>query len=272
MENVNFCLVIVCGILLVCGLSGLVMGLVRKASGIIALILSGILVSILLPVVTETLRHETAVESVIMEKCREVGEGLIVSFLSQKGEEEGQSGVLSQSLPETDIASLMKISKADQVRLIDSLPIPEGMRTQITELNNDQGYEKFSAGNFADFLTGYFAALIFNALCFLLTLLLVYLVIRVLFLMADLFTSLPMIGTLNRLGGLLAGLLQGLLIIWALFLILSLFAGSETGMMLLEQIYGEPFLKELYTHNLYLAVANHTLEGFTSTVSQAFLP
>jgi len=60
-------------ILLVCGLSGLRRGLIRKAAGLVSLILAVILANLFLPTVTDYLRNQTPLYTWITERVEETG-------------------------------------------------------------------------------------------------------------------------------------------------------------------------------------------------------
>ena len=75
------------------------------------------------------------------------------------------------------------------------------------------------------------------------------------------FTKLPIVGTADRLLGLALGLVQGLLLVWALFLVLSMFAGTPAGSVLMREIYRTPFLELLYNNNLFLSGAAQAIRA-----------
>ena len=354
---------VVCTVILaVSCISGLVKGFTGKASGILALVLSFILVQALLPTVTVYLREQTPVYGFIKEKCTDIAEaavqrsisgepsssgggGLIGTLLGGNGN--GSSGasssggsasaavpaliaaddgsgsidrekvkalldqygydssvvdglsdeelsayvqsflgsyagimgpglLLSIRLPFTEAGLLLEssvfdpgagtsasssdflaalssnMSRVDQTKFIDSLPLPDSMKEQLQAFNNSEGYEKLGAVDFSSYIIGYIANLILNLLAFLLTLLVTWLIIRTILQALHLFASLPLIRTVNRLGGLLLGLIEGIVFIWILFLILSFASATPVGQQLLGEVYASPWLTALYNSNLFL--------------------
>ena len=74
---------VVCTVILaVSCISGLVKGFTGKASGILALVLSFILVQALLPTVTVYLREQTPVYGFIKEKCTDIAEAAVQRSIS----------------------------------------------------------------------------------------------------------------------------------------------------------------------------------------------
>lgn len=66
----------------------------------------------------------------------------------------------------------------------------------------------------------------------------------------DIIAKLPGIDSINHIGGLAVGLLEGLLIVWILFFVITLCQGSEWGSQMMEEIQGNPLLEWLYENNV----------------------
>ena len=66
----------------------------------------------------------------------------------------------------------------------------------------------------------------------------------------DLLAKLPVLRQINTVAGLAAGIAEGLLLVWVLFAILTMFAGSEFGKDALAMIGENPLLDFLYKNNL----------------------
>ena len=100
-----------------------------------------------------------------------------------------------------------------------------------------------------------------NILAYVVTLLVTWLIIRVALGTLSVFKRLPLIGTADHLLGLVLGLIQGMLIIWGLFLVLSLFSTSEIGARLMQEVNASPFLSFLYNSNPLLNSAAGAIKG-----------
>ena len=381
-------------ILAVCAINGLMKGLTRKASGILAFVLSIFLVNALLPTVTTFLKDNTPVYSLIKQQCQSVGENLVASAISQSlsggsaqavssalgidssssdgsasGSSSGSAGTsdsgtgsssgsipsaissdggatidrdkvkaylqgagydssvidsmtddqlksliqqyagayagslgmglsnltavsgtalprLSLSIPEfsslltadvsTDVDSSAgsetgassilsqltdSMSKVDQTKFIESLPLPTAFKEQMETFNNSAGYAKLEASDFGDYIISYFATIIMNVLAYVVTMLVVWIIIRAIIGALGIFSSLPIIRSVDRIGGLALGLIEGVLLIWILFLVLSLFSATPLGTQLMNEIYANPFLQILYNTNIFMNFAAGVVKG-----------
>jgi len=141
------------------------------------------------------------------------------------------------------------------------LPIPKALQEQMETFNNSEGYAKLGVQDFASYVTGYFASLILNVIAYVVTLLLAWLVIRLIIGALGIFTRLPLIRTADRILGAAAGFLQALLIVWGVFLFVSLISATPLGQTLMGQIYESPFLEALYNTNLFLRGASSAMKG-----------
>ncbi len=66
----------------------------------------------------------------------------------------------------------------------------------------------------------------------------------------DIIAKLPGIDTINHAGGLAVGLLEGLVVVWILFLVITLCQGGEWGGQMMDEIQNNPLLELLYENNL----------------------
>lgn len=146
------------------------------------------------------------------------------------------------------------LSRVEQVKLIDALPLPEKIRTELETFNNSEGYEKVRAQGFGSYIVGAVSDVIFGIAAYILTFLIVALLIRLILGVLNLFASLPVVRSVNALGGLAIGLAEGLLLIWILFLLLSLFSATPAGSTLMQQVYASPFLTTLYNSNIFTKI------------------
>ncbi len=66
----------------------------------------------------------------------------------------------------------------------------------------------------------------------------------------DIIAKLPGIDTINHAGGLAVGLLEGLVVVWIFFLVITLCQGSEWGSQMMDEIQKNPLLELLYEKNM----------------------
>ena len=70
----------------------------------------------------------------------------------------------------------------------------------------------------------------------------------------NLLSRLPVIHTMNKMGGMLVGLLKGLILLWLICIVITIMSGTEAGIYLYGQINESPFLKYIYDNNMIMAL------------------
>jgi uncharacterized membrane protein required for colicin V production len=90
----------------------------------------------------------------------------------------------------------------------------------------------------------------------------VQILLRILLAALDILSHIPVIGGLNRLLGLLLGLLQALFFIWIFFLVLSMATATDWGLQLMSMVQESSLLSYLYNSNLFLQVVLSTAAIF----------
>lgn len=266
--------------------SGWRKGLVKKMAGIVALLLSSVLVSIALPYITEFLKSETPVYQYIVQQCETVlgGNNVNAWLTGQKGgssidreeirsllEYYGMDSSLADTLSDAELESLvhqyfqeyldqsssenaLSLTKVEQTKLIQNLPVPDFLKEMLLNYNNGEGYKKLGVTDFAGYLVNFFANIILNILAFIVTLLVVQLVLWTGIAALDLFSRLPVLNLLNHLGGLVVGALQGLFAVWLIFLVISLTSATQLGMTLMNMVNESTLLQPMYESNLFLKI------------------
>lgn len=292
----NILTIVILAIFLLFAWSGFQKGLIRKLAGIVSLALSVILVSVALPYITDFLKSETPVYELLVDRCEEVvGDQAISSLLGGESKDGGidrdqikslmdQYGMdssvvdamsdeqleelagqyfqeyLNQS-GEQESGAVSSLSKIEQTKLIQNLPIPSFLKEMMINYNNSEGYERLQVSDFGSYVVHFFANIILNILAFVVTLLVVQLVLWTGLTALDLFSRLPLLNFLNRIGGLAIGAVQGLLAVWVIFLIISALSATDTGMMLMEMIDQSTILRPMYDGNLFMKIAVQALSG-----------
>ncbi|MDO5345844.1 MAG: CvpA family protein [Lachnospiraceae bacterium] len=158
--------------------------------------------------------------------------------------------------------SLFSMTKIEQTKLIQNLPVPKFLRDLMLEYNNSEGYRKLEAQNFAEYLTHFFADIILNIVAFIVTLIVVQMILWSVMTALNLFTRLPVLHLLNKVGGLAIGIFQGFLAVWVIFLVISALSATEAGMALMEMINDSSILRAIYDSNLFLKLITQAIAGF----------
>lgn len=213
---------IIVGILILLVLDGYRKGLIKKLVSMAALVVVLILVSVAAPYVGDFLQS-TPLYQTLKESCTEI-------FTEGDTEEK----------------------RAAQTEVIESTSLPDYLKELLKENNNNEVYEILEVTGFADYAGSYLAKMILNAAAYLITFLIVSVVMAVVVFSLDLISRLPVISGVNKLAGAALGGIQGLLLLWIFFLVLTVFCNTETGKSLLAMVLENPILSWLYTNNYFM--------------------
>ncbi len=145
-------------------------------------------------------------------------------------------------------------SKGVQVTIIDSLPLPDVMKGNILNNNNLETYDVLKATGVYDYISKSIAVVIINGVAFLV----LVIACRILFMLLGLFTkgltSIPIVKSIDKLGGASLGAVKCLISIWVFFLILSITSTMAWSQNLIAQISESQVLKLLYDNNILLDI------------------
>lgn len=217
-------------VLLLFALRGYRRGLIRTLASIAFFFLAAVLVQFMTPHISNFLKEQTPLYGYLEERCAE-------AFQIEEQEEQEEK---------------KEPSKLEQAQWIDGLPLPDTLKKQLSEHNNKAGYEQLAVDSFSRYIAGYMASFILNLLTYVVAFALVWLLLKIGITALDLLAHLPVFHGLNQILGLFGGLLQGLLIIWIVFLVITVCVGTQLGSELMDMIQESPILKGLYDSNLLL--------------------
>jgi uncharacterized membrane protein required for colicin V production len=82
----------------------------------------------------------------------------------------------------------------------------------------------------------------------------VYFVLSILSKILFTISDLPGISMVNKIGGMLVGLLQGTLIVWVFFVVITVLYSTELGQSVMTCINSNPLLKSMYDNNIIMKV------------------
>ncbi|MCD8015883.1 MAG: CvpA family protein [Lachnospiraceae bacterium] len=194
---------------------------------------------------------ETLKEQYLTEAAAQLlsGDGVSANFDADSG-----TGSSTGDSSLSSVWSSLTLDKSTQNAIIDSLPLPEVIKTMLVNNNNDDGYASLAVSNFQDYVVEYLATLILNVISFLVAVILVNIVLRLLVMVLDIIAHFPVIGFVNRLAGAGLGVLEALFALWIFFLILTVLQATEAGMALQAMVEESALLSWLYESNLFLRV------------------
>lgn len=224
--NLNILLIIVLVIMVVFTLWGYWRGFIRVVFSLVALVVMALLVSWLSPYTDSFLRKYTPLEERIQSRC--------VAVIREMAQDEVQT------------------SAQEQLREAESqggIQLPDQWSRQLVQKSAgvlDQALEDTGIYQEAGI---YLANMILGGISFGTTFLLVAIIIKIVIHLLDLVARLPVLKGINRVMGAVAGLAEGLLVVWALLFIVALACTSQWGQQALASIQESELLTFLYQHN-----------------------
>lgn len=145
-------------------------------------------------------------------------------------------------------------TKGVQVEVINALALPELLKSNILDNNNSEMYEALKVTGVYDYIAKTIAVVILNATVFLVLVLFCRLFFFFLSKSVGEFTKLPIVRSIDKVGGGFLGCIKGLVYIWIFFLLLSITSTFEWSSFLIEQINQSTVLKLLYDNNVLLDI------------------
>lgn len=216
----NWLLGIVVAILVINAFIGMKAGLIKTIFSLCSMIVALILTVWLSPYLNDYMRSNEKVYHAVEKKVEKL-------------------------LPEID----KNTDKNKQVSLIEGLSLPKSIKKALIENNNTQVYKELAVKNFSDYIKGYVTGIVINALAFSVTFILLLILLWIISIALDIISKLPVLHQINKMTGLFAGLIHGLVIVWILFLILTVISSSDLGQKAMVMIAENKFLSLLYNYN-----------------------
>ena len=224
----NALLLIVIAIMALSVFVGYKKGLVKIVASLLATVIIIVLVGMFTPSVSRWIRKSTPLESVIQKE--------MVKMLTEEGEE----------------SSKEELPKEEQISMIEKAELPKFYKDMLLENNNKEVYKALGVENFMDYTGAYVAKVIADIIAFLVTFLIVSVVVRIAISALGIIDKLPLIGGVNRLAGSVVGVGIGIVIVWILFIVVTLLYDTDLGRMCFENIETNPILKTMYDNNLLM--------------------
>lgn len=138
--------------------------------------------------------------------------------------------------------------------LIESLPLPQSMKSEIAQNNTGEVYQYLQVNTFAEYIARYLASVLLNGISFILSFILASILIGLAVHALDLITKLPILHGINKVAGIAVGGMKGILFVWILLLILTIFCKTPVGKVCMEMVSQDPFLSFLYEKNILVDI------------------
>ncbi|MCR4923480.1 MAG: CvpA family protein [Lachnospiraceae bacterium] len=224
--EINWLLIVVVAIFIVCMVNGYIKGLLRLAVYIIGIVFIIGLVTYISPQVSSRLIENKSNYESIHNK--------LVELFKEANSKSSNSTIEEQN------------------DTIKNYPLPELMISDLIRNNTKEVYEELKIKLFEDYAAKYLTVFIIKIGSFVILYCLFRILMALLLRATNIISRIPIIRGLNKLLGLFAGFLEALIITWIFFFVLIMFMGNETADKLLLQINSSPFLSFLFNSNILI--------------------
>lgn len=148
-----------------------------------------------------------------------------------------------------------EIPREMQTQAIQKADLPNVFKSLLAVNNNSEIYQQLGVETFAQYVGSYLAKLIINIVAFLITFVLISIILRAIVFALDIVSSLPGVGIVNRLAGGVIGMVGAMVIVWTLYIIITLMYTTTVGKELFQMIQENQFLTMLYEYNPIMKLA-----------------
>ncbi len=206
------------------GLHGYMRGLVRVLFSLAAVFAAICIATAFEPYTAQFLQNQTPLYDTVKERCTEYLQASLEQGNQHEAKGHGDVAVLGVKLPE----EISQILGEDVLGQAGGMLEDAGIYIRAGEFVADQVVHRLAW-----------------AINFIVVLVLLALAVHFL----DVLAKLPVLRNINRIGGLAVGLLEGLIVVWIVFLAVVLCQGTEFGRELMSSIETNAFLRFLHDNN-----------------------
>ena len=136
-----------------------------------------------------------------------------------------------------------------QNQFINELELPASWRKAIIKDNTAKERKKSPAEGFLEYVSRSIAEISVKVLSFILTFILVAVILKMLSTMFGIVDKIPLLRQVNKLVGMGAGFIRGLIIIWLIMIVVAFVRNYEWGQIVLNMILNNPVAAFFYHHN-----------------------
>ncbi len=246
-------LIIVLALFAIFGYMGWKKGIIKMALSIVSIVVTMLGTVILVPVTAKLIKNNTGMYKSLYNKVYAVLDA-----------DKDISGALDQVVDDTQ-GNMAQGNNSQLEKYVsdamDMIDFPESIKKQITsaitQSDLDMVFEQgaLSAKEAVVSILAYrLTSVIFNAILYMIVFIVIFIVLRVVFIATGIFAKLPVINEINKTAGLVVGLVEGLLVVWILFTVITACAGNAWASQMLEDIGSNKLLEFIYNHNLILKI------------------
>ena len=149
-----------------------------------------------------------------------------------------------------EVAMEVEPTQNTQVKIIQQMKLPGFMTDALISNNNKEMRSELGADGFYMYLAYYISYMLVKVISFVAVFIVLCVAVNIIYFALGIVSKLPIVGSVDKMGGILFGALEALLVVWIVFLVISLLANTEIGGNLFNQIEENKVLKMIYDKNV----------------------
>lgn len=154
----------------------------------------------------------------------------------------------------TELAMKVEPTKKQQVELIKNLNMPAFVKNALLDNNHSEFKKNFKIKSFYKYISTYVACMIVNAIAFIATFVMAMVILGIISIVLSIVVSLPIVNGINKMGGMLFGGAEAILIVWLFFVVIAIFANTQFGTGIYRQVEDSDILTAIYNKNIIMNI------------------
>ena len=237
----NVLFIVIIAIIIITGVIGYYKGLIKTILSMATIVLSIMLTSVVAPKVSEILcENETVYESVYDALSENLDLSEVTEALATQAGE--------------------KLDEAAQAEILEKVGMPPVIKEIIIDSGNLERFANENADKFEGYLYSLLTDLIINASSYVIVFIITSIVLAVVASVLNIISKLPMLKSLNRMAGAMLGVVEGFIIVWLFFILVSVLPGNEFMEKCNDDIQDNVVLTYLYDNNIIMNVVSEYVE------------
>lgn len=233
-------------------------GLVSIIISMVVLLGSAMLTSVIAPRLNSYVLDSTPIYDAVQQGVYDgIKKNNVVGNAIEQVAQDGGAADMGQ-LGVSDLGTNFDTMVSD---IMDKVNIPQSWKNKIMEANvGETASESIlnTTNQIEDVISAFMsvriATLVCSCGCYIVAFIVVYFVLSILSKILFTISDLPGISMVNKIGGMLVGLLQGTLIVWVFFVVITVLYSTELGQSVMTCINSNPLLKSMYDNNIIMKV------------------
>ena len=141
---------------------------------------------------------------------------------------------------------------ATEYEIISSLPLPQSFQNALIQNNTISSHINLGANTFLEYISGFITSIVINIIAMVLVFIIVYIGLTILTHFINFVAKLPVINGLNKILGAAVGGIWGLLIIWFVLALSTLYFSAQGGFDIYTELENSNIARPLNEFNFML--------------------